>query len=130
MSALSLPLSIGGEAQAPDRVGVLNRIRIEHLAKGVAREIARLDVEASGDGLVFITRRCVGAGLLQQGDHGGRRIFGRDHAAGGKGRRRVASACDIGPAPVNGTPSPSAPMALSTANMPRCGWLARRGWVP
>src|SRR5262245_28943759 len=37
----------------------------------------------------------------------------------------LSSACAIGPAPVNGTPSPSAPIALSAASMPRCGWLAR-----
>src|SRR5262245_61264780 len=37
----------------------------------------------------------------------------------------LSSACAIGPAPVNGTPSPSAPIALSTASIPRCGWLAR-----
>ena len=40
----------------------------------------------------------------------------------------LSSACAMGPAPVNGTPSPSAPIALSTANIPRCGWLATPAW--
>ncbi len=40
----------------------------------------------------------------------------------------LSKASDIGPAPWNGTPSPSAPIALSTASIPRCGWLATPGW--
>ena len=40
----------------------------------------------------------------------------------------LSRACAIGPAPWNGTPSPSAPIALRTASMPRCGWLAGPGW--
>ena len=39
-----------------------------------------------------------------------------------------SSACDIGPAPWNGTPRPSTPTAFSTASMTRCGWLATPGW--
>ena len=60
------------------------------LRKRLAGQIARLDVEATCDRLVFLARRCVRAGLLQHGDHGGWRIARRDHAAGREGRCRVA----------------------------------------
>ena len=52
-----------GEARASDGRGVFNRVRVEQLAEGIAWQIARLDVETRGDGLVFGARRCVCAGF-------------------------------------------------------------------
>ena len=153
-----------GEARACDGRGVFNRVRVEQPAEAIAWQIARLDVETRGDGLVFGTRHCVCAGFLQRGQRprdvlagaikppavndaagkpssfivrtSGSAAMRASDSAARTGRLLAAatagvstmaitvplsSACAIGPAPVNGTPSPSAAIALSTASMPRCG---------
>src|SRR5262249_22423452 len=55
-----------GEARASDGRGVFDRVRVEQLAESIAWQIARLDVEARGDGLVFGVRRCFCACFLKR----------------------------------------------------------------
>src|SRR5215831_4156022 len=73
-----------GEARASDGRGVFDRVRVEQLAESIAWQIARLDVEARGDGLVFGVRRCFCAGLLERRQRRGWGACGRDQAAGRK----------------------------------------------
>jgi hypothetical protein len=61
-----VPLFTRGEARASDGRGVFNRVRFKQRAESIAWQIARLDVETRGDGLVFGTRRCVCACFLER----------------------------------------------------------------
>src|SRR5215216_6027015 len=80
---------VRAQTRAADRLGILDRVVIEHLAELRPGQIARRGLQALDDRPVPLARGRLGAGLLQHGDDAVRRAGGRDEAARREGFRRV-----------------------------------------